>query len=75
MSNKKDKERWKRIQENSKKTCLNCTQLCKHYTGQYVCYYLKSPDEKPNGGVLCSEEYVKQVHAACYDKFNRKNIK
>ena len=27
MSNKKDKERWESIQENKRKTCMNCSQL------------------------------------------------
>jgi hypothetical protein len=75
MSNKKNKERWQRIQENSKKTCLNCSQLCKYRSGDYICYHLKTPDETPNGGCLHSPEYVKQVHALCYDKYNGKNIK
>ena len=75
MSNKKDKERWLRILNNSKKTCINCSQLCNYHTGEYICYYLKTPDEKPNCGCIHSSEYVKQVHALCFDKYNGKNIK
>ena len=75
MSNKKDKERWLRILNNSKKTCINCSQLCNYHTGEYICYYLKTPDETPRGGCIHSLEYVKQVHALCFDKYNGKNIK
>lgn len=73
MSNKKDKVKWQKMQDNNKKRCINCTQLHKHCDGNYICYLLKSPDEKPNGGLLVNNP--NELRVACYDKYNGKNVK
>lgn len=73
MSNKKDKEKWLRKTENDKKRCINCSQLQKHYDGDYICHFLKTPDEKPNGGVIIRNPNIKNV--SCFDKWNGKNVK
>ena len=72
MSNKKDKEKWKRIQENDKKRCINCSQLFKHNDGDYICYFLKSPKDKPNGGMVVRNP--NRLNVACFDRNNGLNI-
>ena len=76
MSNKKDKERWKIIQENKKKTCMNCSQLKWGSDGNPRCYYDDKGGEKTKyyGGCILTPEYIKQPHE-CYDRYNGKNLK
>ena len=75
MSVNKGKERWLKIQENKRKCCANCSQLMpNHQTGEYICYYLKSKDDYPRGGVLVSVKDIHRVRGICFDKYNGKNI-
>lgn len=73
MSNKKDKEKWQRIHDNDKKRCINCSQLKKHYDGDYICYFLKSAKDHPNGGVIIRNP--NRLNVTCFDKWNGKNLK
>lgn len=73
MSNQKDKEKWQRKQENDKKRCINCSQLCKDNRGQYICYFLKSPKDIPYGGCIINNP--NRLNVACYDKYHGKNGK
>ena len=73
MSNKKDKIKWQNKQENNKKRCINCSQLCKDSSGQYICYFLKSPNDIPNGGCLIKDPY--KLNVACFDRNNGLNLK
>lgn len=72
MSNKKDKEKWKIIQENDKKRCINCSQLFKHTSGQYICYFLKSPKDIPLGGCIIHDP--NKLNVDCFDRNNGLNI-
>lgn len=78
MGNKKDKQRWLNIQENNKKTCLNCSQLIHHSSGQYLCSFSKNKEDfekakKFGGGLLVSITYAKQPHE-CFNRYNGKNL-
>ena len=72
MNNKKEKERWKRIQEHKKKTCENCSQLFWNAEGNPCCRY---DDGVHNNSVyvIHSPTYIKKAHPLCYDKYNGKN--
>lgn len=77
MGNKKDKQRWLNIQENNRKTCLNCSQLIHDESGQYRCSFSKSKAEFENykigGGLIISPSYAKQPHE-CFNRYNGKNL-
>lgn len=75
MSNEREKERWLKIQENKQKCCINCSQLMPYYTGEYICYYLKSKDDRPRGGVIIHANDINKIHARCFDKYNGLNLK
>jgi len=72
MGNKKDKNRWIKIQENNKKTCENCSELEWNKDGNPCCQF---GDHSP-GSCYCihSLTYIKQVHAECFDKYNKNKI-
>jgi hypothetical protein len=70
MSNKKDKERWIKIQENNKKTCENCSELFWNKDGNPCCSY----GDESGGYVIHNPIYIKQVHAICFDKYNKNKI-
>ena len=74
MSNKKDKEKWKRIQEHKKKCCRYCSQLVSHYDGNYLCHFLKSKTETPCCRVIINAPDIDK-HKACFDKYNGLNLK
>ena len=67
MSNKKDKEKWLKIKNNSYKTCLNCSELKWNKMGNPCCSY------GDTSGSYCIHDltYIKQSHA-CFDKYNKK---
>ena len=67
MSNQKEKERWQKIQENSKKTCLNCSELEWNKSGNPCCSY----GDTSGCYVIHTPTYIKQVHAKCFDKHNK----
>lgn len=75
MSHKKDKQRWINIQENKKKTCLNCSQLRRHTSGEYICTFSNSKEEfeRRRGGLIVTQLEAKQPHK-CFDKYNGKNL-
>lgn len=70
MSNQKDKERWLRIKENSQKTCKNCSELFWNEEGNPCCRYGKAL----RGYVIHNLTYIKQVHANCFDKYNKNKL-
>lgn len=70
MSNKKDKERWIKIQDNNKKTCENCSELFWNHEGNPCCRY----GDKSGSYVIHNPIYIKQVHAICFDKYNKNKI-
>lgn len=73
MSNKKEKEKWKKLLEHNHKTCLNCSQLWWGEDGNPRCCYIIGKGSR-SGGCIHSISYIKQVHEICYDKYNGKNI-
>ena len=70
MSNKKDKERWLKIQTNNKKTCENCSELFWNQDGNPCCRY----GDTSGGYVIHNPIYIKQVHSKCFDKYNKNKI-
>ena len=70
MSNKKDKERWIKIQANNKKTCENCSELFWNKDGNPCCSY----GDKSGCYCIHNPIYIKQVHAECFDKYNKNKI-
>lgn len=72
MSNRKDKERWKKISDNKKKCCSNCTQLFKLPSGDYGCSFITSKDGKAGACVIIEASDIDKPHS-CYDKYNGKN--
>ena len=68
MSNKKDKNRWLKIQENQQKTCENCSELFWNSSGNPCCRY----GDDSGGYCIHTPTYIKQVHSKCYDKYNKK---
>ena len=75
MNNKKAKERWMKIQDNNKKCCANCSQLCKYSSGDYICYFLTSKKEVKNSGVIIHADELSMVRGKCFDKYNGLNLK
>lgn len=73
MSVKKEKEKWLKLQERKKKTCLNCSQLWYAESGNPMCSYQIGKGFF-GGGVVHSPSWIKQVHELCFDKYNGKNI-
>ena len=73
ISHDKAKEKWKKLQEHNKKTCLNCSQLWWGNTGNPMCSY-QIGKGYPNGGVVHSISWIKHAHELCFDKYNGKNI-
>ena len=74
MSNKKDKERWKKIQDNKKKCCINCSQLIKYKDGNYLCGHLTSKGQSTGAYTLINAPDIDKVHAICFDKYNGLNV-
>lgn len=73
MSNRSKKERWKRIAENKKKCCRNCSQLFKCSDGNYGCSFIEYHGQKKGSYVLIMATEIDKPHS-CYDKYNGKNL-
>lgn len=75
MSNKKNKERWQRIQNNKKKCCRNCSQLQRGTDGNYFCGFLKYKGEYAGAFVWIGVDELDRVRGICFDKYNGLNLK